>query len=425
MNTRLARNVLIALLALSIASCTSADSDLTGVDVDTVTGTISVGVTSPGSSDFEIAVFLNGPAGFPPRTAPLRLGDTLTFDDLEPGTYTVGTTIFGFDCQSVSASVRGNQTTRADIACTRRAAAATGVVTGIVMSGDSPLGGASVELSAPGVSYTRTSGANGNISFVGVQAGEYTLSASHQHFTCSVQTIHVDPAQRANANISCTPKPTGEITGTVFSNDLETTIVHLTGPASRTATPVGSLNGAHFTFDDLPPGTYRITATASGMTCSEVSAAVQVGRTTAVEIHCSDNPPVGGDLINNLGNWGYIRLNPSQTGICPSPLPDAGSGSIVRGSTNTTFKIIGLDPEIEIVGLYDGGSGGFTGSGTTVRGDGSTLQSDVTGSFYWDVWDVGGFWFSTYSAWTRRHRDPSGNLVCTEVYEAHGYPVGS
>ena len=296
----------------------------------------------------------------------------------------------------------------------------TGFVSGVVTSGDSPISGASVELGAPGVSYTRTSGANGNISFVGIQAGQYTLSASHERFTCPVQTIHVNPLQRTTANISCTPKPTGDITGVVFSSQPETATVLLTGPASRTKTVVGSVNGAPFTFDDLPPGAYRITATTSGMTCSEVNAAVQAGRTTAVEIRCSDNPAVGDTLI---GNWGYIRLNPSQTGICPGPLPDAGSGSIVRGSTSGTIKIIGLDPAIEIVGLYDAGSGMFTGSGTTVRGDGSTLQSDVSGSFYWDIWYDGGFWFSTYSAWTRRHRDPSGNLVCTEVYEAHAYRV--
>ena len=420
MNAPLARNFLIASLAL--AACTSAESDVTGVDVDTVTGTISVGVTSPGSGDFAITVVLTGPVGFERRTTGTRLGGTATFTRLEPGSYTVSTTIFGFDCQSVTADVQASRTTTASIACNQRTTTSTntGIVTGVVTSGDSPISGASVELRAPGVSYTRTSGANGNLSFVGVQAGEYTLSASHQHFTCPVQTIHVDPAQTAIANISCTPKPTGDITGIVFSN--ETTIVHLTGPASRTATAEGSPNGVHFTFDDLPPGTYRITATASGMACSEVSAAVQAGRTTAVEIRCSDIPPVEiGDEL--LGSWGYIRLNPGQTGICPSPLPDSGSGSIVRGSTNSTIRIIGLDPAIEIVGRYDGGSGGFTGSGTTVRGDGSTLQSDVTGSFYWDVWYDGGFWFSTHNTWTRRHRDPSGNLVCTEVYEAHGYRV--
>lgn len=419
MNVPLARNCMIAFLAL--AACTSAEGEVTAVDE--VRGALSVSVTSLGSSEFVITVYLDGPEGVPTRTAPMRLGSTFVFTGLEPGVYTVGTTILGFDCQSASATVEGNQTTPTTIACDRKGATATGVVTGIVTGGDFPLGGALVELTAPGVVLSRHTAANGQLSFVGVPAGEYTVTASHQHFTCPTQTIHVDPAQRATANISCTSKPSGAITGIVvpsFPFDLEGAFVHLTGPISRTATAVGSLNGADFTFDDLPPGTYRITATASGMTCSEVSAAVQAGRTTAVEIRCSDNPPVGDTLI---GNWGYIRLNPSQTGICPGPLPDAGSGSIVRGSTNSMIRIIGLDPAIEIVGLYDAGSGVFTGSGTTVRGDGSTLQSDVNLSFYWDIWYDGGFWFSTYSAWTRRHRDPSGNLVCTEVYDAHGYRV--
>src|SRR5688500_676838 len=118
MNAPLARNFLIASLAL--AACTSAESDVTGGDVDTVTGTSSVGVTSSGSGDFAIPVVLTGPVGFERRTTGTRMGGTATFTDLEPGPYTVSTTIFGFDCQSVSADVQASRTTTASIACTRR-----------------------------------------------------------------------------------------------------------------------------------------------------------------------------------------------------------------------------------------------------------------------------------------------------------------
>jgi hypothetical protein len=415
------RSFLIAVLALTIASCTSAESPVTGVDP--VTGTISVGITSPGSNDFVVTVFVNGPGGF--RTAPMRLAGTLAFSDLEPGAYTVGTTILGFDCQSVSANVQGNQTTSANIACTRRTATATGIVTGMVTGGDSPLSGAAVELSAHGVVLTRRTSVNGHLSFVGVPGGEYALTASHQHFTCPVQPIHVNPDQVTTANISCTPKPTGAITGIVSPVDLESAHVQLNGPASRTTTAAPLRDS--FAFDELPPGTYTVTATASGVNCDAVSAVVQAAQTTTVAITCtSPTPPEPSSPFASelVGGWAYNRTSVGQTGTCQGVLSGTVSefsGFMTFGASNSSIQIVGLDPDLALVGLYEAGV--FNGSGTTARGDGSTIQVDVTLSFYLDRWYDGGLWFSTMM-WTRRHRDPGGNLVCTEVYDAIGYRVG-
>jgi hypothetical protein len=398
---------------------------LTGVD-DNVTGTIRVSVTSSGSSDFGITVLLTGPEGFPQRTAAMSLGATSTFTDLEPGAYTVSTSIFGFDCQSVSANVQAGQTTTANIACTRRTGSITGIVTGIVTSGDLPISGASVELAAPGVTLTRNSGANGNVSFVGVEAGEYTLTTFHQNFTCPIQTIIVDPAQTTTANISCTPKTTGTITGGVTNGfDLGSPVVdatvNLTGPASRTAT-AGSQGS--FVFDDLQPGIYTVTATSPFMNCQAASADVQAARTTTVQISCMFRSPLGSEIE---GGWGYDRLLRSQTGNCPVPLPETGMGSMTFTSSNNTIEIVGLDPELAIIGVYDEESGSYTGTGTAVLGDGSSLQTDITLNFDFFVWDFSPFPPVFYtdatpsSVWTRRHRDPSGDLVCTEIYGAGGF----
>ncbi|HYO47228.1 MAG TPA: carboxypeptidase-like regulatory domain-containing protein [Gemmatimonadota bacterium] len=419
---RTTRSFAIALLALAIGSCASGDGDLTGVD--TVKGTISVGVTSSGSSDFGITILLTGPEGFSPRTAAMNLGGTSTFADLDPGAYTVSTTIFGFDCQSVSANVQGGQTTTANIACTRKTGSTTGIVTGIVMGGDAPIGGASVELVAPGVVLRRHTAANGRLTFVGVEAGEYTVTAFHQHFTCPIQTIIVDPAQTTTANISCAPKTTGTITGTVTtgafdSGEIAGAIVNLTGPASRTAT-AGSLGS--FAFDELQPGTYTVSATFPIMNCQAVSVDVQAARTTTVQINCTFRLPSGSEIE---GGWGYSRLLRSQTGSCPLPLPETGTGSMAFNSSNNTIQIVGLDPELAIIGVYDEESGVYAGSGAAVLGDGSTIQSDVTVNFDWDYWGdslLPVFYTDATpsSVWTRRHRDLSGNLVCTEIYGAGG-----
>lgn len=424
MTAPLARNILTALLPLAIGSCTSGNGGLTGIDEPK--GIIHVGVTSSPAGDFGITVALTGPEGFSARSATMNLGDTSVFADLDPGSYTLHTSLFGFDCPSVSVTVRGNQTTTAEIVCTRRAGAITGVVLGNVSSGDLPISGASVELSAPGVNLTRHSSANGNVSFVGVEAGEYTVTAFHQHFLCPTQTLIVDPSQSTTFSISCTPKTTGVIVGTVIfglntGSPISDATVAVTGPGSRSAT-TGS-NGS-FMFDELQPGTYTVTATFPFMNCQAVSADVGAARTTTVQVSCTFRFPFGGEIA---GAWAYDRLLRTQTGTCPAPLPDTGIGSMTFHSTSGTIEIVGLDPALTIRGVYDNGTGIYTGTGTAALGDGSSLQTDVIFNFDINAWDffppAAVFYTDATptSIWTRRHRDQAGSLVCTEIYGAQGF----
>ncbi len=420
----LPRNLAIALIVTAIGSCTSENGELTGIDEPK--GIIRVGVTSSPAGDFGITVALTGPEGFSARTATMSLGETSAFADLDPGSYTLSTALFGFDCPSVSVTVRGNQTTIAEIVCTRRAGAITGVVLGNVSSGDLPISGASVELSAPGVNLTRHSSANGNVSFVGVEAGEYTVTVFHQHFICPTQTIIVDPSQSTSFTISCTPKTTGVIVGSVIfgvetGSPISDATVDLTGPASRTAT--SSSNGS-FTFDELQPGTYTLTATFPFMNCQAVSADVGAARTTTVQVGCTFRFPLGGEIA---GAWAYDRLLRAQTGTCPAPLPDVGIGSMTFNSASGTIEIVGLDPALTIRGTYDNETGIYTGTGTAAAGDGSSIQTDVILNFdinAWDFFPPAPVFFTDAtptSVWTRRHRDPAGSLVCTEVYGAQGF----
>ena len=410
----------IPVLFLAMSSCTdSPERGLTGPD--TAPGTVSVSVTSSDSSVFEITVSLSGPPSFRRREAHMRIGETSTFDDLEPGAYLVSTTIFGYDCLPVSVVVQPRQTTAAGIACIHRATSAiTGTITGTVTSGDSPIGGASVELSAPGVSMTRLTALNGQLSFVGVQGGEYHLTVSHKHFHCPGQTLQIVPDRTTTVDIECSPKSTGTITGIVTPSGVQVEVVQLTGPAARSTT--ADHRNSSFAFDDLPPGAYTVTATASGGTCDPVRADVQAARDTPVVITCAfRSPPSGpsGPLPAEIaGAWGYHRTLVSQTGSCPSPLPQPGTGSMAFGSGTRTMTALGLDPELPFVGPYEE-SGAYAASGSTTLGDGSTIRSHANLSFYWDMWDVGGLVF--VGSFTRKHGAPGGTLVCTEVYDVWGW----
>lgn len=407
----------IALLALVIgARCSSESSGLTGGEEPTpTTGTISVTVISGGGSPITATatVKLTGPTE---RTTTGNIGATLTITDLPPGTYTVVATASSFiTCQSVSADVHAGQTTTANISCTRT----TGRVAVTVTSGGSPISGAPVTLTGAGLEMTRTTGADGAFTFV-VKPGEYTVTAVLHHFTCPVQTVLVELDQTTTAALSCAPKTTGTITGTVTAPDfgpIHGATIDLTGPVSRTAT-AGSLDSS-FAFDELPPGTYTVTATAFGWACQSASADVRAAQTTTVQISCTARPPIGSEIE---GNWGYNRLLRSQTGSCPPPLPATGTGSMTFSPSDDTIRIVGLDPELAIGGVYDEETGSYTGSGAAVLSDGSTIQSVVTVTFGFDFESFVVFFTDATpsSVWTRQHRGPSGNLVCTEIYGAGG-----
>jgi hypothetical protein len=414
---RIAFSFAIALLALAMgARCDSANSLTGGEHPTPSTGTIRVTVIVRGSPiGADATVRLTGPAE---RTTTAAVGTTSTITDLPPGSYDVTATISGgfIDCQSVSANLQAGETAAADIICTRRI----GTITGTVIGAGAPISDATVRLTGSGVDRTATTGRSGTFTFTAL-TGEYTVTTFSQHFVCPVRTVLVEVNQTMTADISCAPKSTGTITGTVTvgAERIHGTTVNLTGPATRTATAdeFGS-----FAIDELPPGTYTVAAIPFGADCHSVSADVQAAQTTTVQISCTFRPPIGSEIE---GGWSYYdRLLRSQTGTCPPSLPETGTGSMTFNSSNNTIEIVGLDPELTIIGPYDKDSGSYAGTGAVVLGDGSSIQTNVSVTFGVETFE--GYYTHFYTdatpshVMTRRHRDPGRNLVCTEIYGAGG-----
>jgi Tol biopolymer transport system component len=100
-------------------------------------------------------------------------------------------------------------------------------------------------------------------------------------------TAHNNPAELDNP---VDPGPSssqmGTLSGTVMVNASPVVgiQVSLTGPGGNRTAPTGT-NGS-FTFNDLPPGAYIVTATVAEVTCNSASADVQAGQTAAVSIAC-------------------------------------------------------------------------------------------------------------------------------------------
>lgn len=346
------------------------------------------------------------------------------FADLPPGTYTLTVVLSGFACESASADVQAGHTATPSIVCVD----VRGTITGTVTAGGTPLPGIAVNLSAlSAVARIASTDEAGVFEFAFVPAGDdYIVSASPEGTTCESASAPLKANQTVLVEVVC--QPTGQLVVWVGTPEGWGILANVTasGPVHREAAV--SWNAGRV-FDELPPGEYTLTATTWSGTCESVATTVQVARITSVQIVCELDLNVGGDDI--AGDWSFYLPREDefgfpvyvQAGNCPALLPEQGSGSIRFDSSKDTVSIVWLfDPEFMIVGRFQGFDfveDGFSGTGGAVRADGSSIQSEVTGTFGFFVVDGSVyFWFS--GSMTREHRDPGGDLVCTETYTVVG-----
>lgn len=225
--------------------------------------------------------------------------------------------------------------------------------------------------------------------------------------------------------------PTSRIIGAVLDADfgfgIHSATVTVSGPVTRMTRTSSAFSPGDFEFNRLPPGDYTVAVTASFVIasgvivadCQSVTAKAEGGQTTNVVVECAF-PHLTGSEIE--GDWSYSRFTPQQVGSCPPALPSLASGTMTFDSGNGAIAIVGLDPELTIVGNYDPASGRYTGRGSAVLGDGSSIRTDMTATFGFQAFPLEeGFIFS--GVMKRQHRDPGGNLVCTETYEPTGFPM--
>jgi uncharacterized protein (DUF2141 family) len=132
------------------------------------------------------------------------------------------------------------------------------------------------------------------------------------------------------------PGLSGAIQGTISMGDspLFGIQVSLEGPAGNRTASTGA-NGS-FTFADLPPGAYTVTANVAEATCNSASAAVQAGQTAQVNIDCEQ---AGGLIIGTV----LVGGTPPQQSASVSLTGPAGNRTASTGA-NGNFTFTDLPP---------------------------------------------------------------------------------
>jgi hypothetical protein len=425
MNRLFSRLAAIVLVTAIVSSCDSANPlDPGGIPPDgtppdetllaSITGTVMVG----GAPHFGARVTLTG-MGITLTTTSWTQG-TFRFAGLPSGTYTLSAAPgSGFTCEPESAVVHAGQSASAILACVDLR----GTVTGTLTAGGVPLRGVRIELSALG--RTDLTDPEGAFTFPFVPPGDYTVSAFPSGTTCEPSSLPLEANQTVSVDIVC--RPVGQISVAARTHEglAVPATVTVSGPVRREAQLTWN---NRILFEDLPPGEYTLTASDWLGDCRPVTTTLEVARVEILEILCDDfsEADIQGEWFVSLpaeDDFGEVLY--SQIGDCPPLLTlwDQRRASIAFDSGRGRIFITGFDPVVTIVGEFPEARS-LAGSGTLVRGDGSSIQSHLIGEV--GIGDLnGGFGFFGYLS--REHRSPNGgSVVCTEIYEVHGNtpPIG-
>jgi hypothetical protein len=304
-----------------------------------------------------------------------------------------------------------------------------GTITGTVTAGGAPISGMRIVLSPLG--RIATTNEAGVFDLTSVPAGDYTVSAVPQGTNCEPVSISLEVNQTAIVDLLC--QPFGRILLTVRTPDgywIPASVI-ASGPVRREAqTDVGGV-----LINDLPPGDYILTATTGFGACPSMAATVQLALTKSVRIVCDLSDLLDGRDLE--GSWSvYLPREDDfgfesywhQAGLCPPVLSVERQGEgIAFDSGSDTISLVGFDPDVTIVGDFQGfvisgreATAGFIGAGGAAGADGASIRSRITGTFGLSVNAPSEVFFWFFGTLTREHRDPGGDLVCTETYRVEG-----
>ena len=246
---------------------------------------------------------------------------TYTIAGLAPGTYTATATASGYASSSASVTLTAGTTTTQNFALAPNPGTITGTVTDAATT--APIAGATVSYSGG----STTTDSSGVYTLANVAEGTYSVTASAAGYAGQSRTVTVGPGATATQNFALTP-PNGAITGTVTNAATATPISGATVSYSGGST---TTNGSgQYTLSNVAPGTYSVTASASGFSSQSQSVTVGAGQTATANFALRLAP-----LFSDGFESGTMSAWTSSTGLAVQTATVHSGTYAAEGSTVT------------------------------------------------------------------------------------------
>ncbi len=313
----------------------------------------------------------------------------------------------------------------------------TGTISGTVKdTNNNPIQGATVSTNTGG--YTTTSASDGSYTLSAVAPGTYNVTASKAGYNSQTQsnkTVTAGQITTVNFNLTLVP---GTISGTVkdASNNGIVGATVTTSPGNYSAT-TGS--GGAYTINNVPQGTYDVTASKSGyLSDTQTGKTVTSGQTTTVNFTLySNRGKISGTVKDECGDViGGATVSTNTGGYTTTSLEDgtyllddvvAGTYSVTASKSgfnsatnnnvsvtagNTTVSNFALQAITQQEKLVNGSfdAGFFTFWGGSMANDwGATWRSTPDGTT-WGSYNAGGGYGYAQSVYVNNQNSEAGIL---------------
>ena len=254
---------------------------------------------------------------------------------------------------------------------------------------------------------TTKTDSNGNYSFSNVPVGSYTVTGSQVGYqSASIQNVSVTSGSNAVSNLVLTATSSGTISGIVTNMSgaaiVGAIISYSGGSTTATTNSAGSYTLA------VGPGTYSVTASASGfLTSTQPNVSVTSNSTTTVNFALAQSGTISGTVTNSAGT-GLANATVSYSGGSTTATTNSGGAytlSVAPGTYSVSASAIGYQSStqsnvtvsvgttttanfslIQLVGTISGtvtNSAGAAISGATVSysGGSTTATTNAAGSY--------------------------------------------
>ncbi|HVM53090.1 MAG TPA: carboxypeptidase regulatory-like domain-containing protein [Acidimicrobiales bacterium] len=318
---------------------------------------------------------------------------------LVPGTYVVTFERFGFEPQSVIATVDAGQHEVIDVrldALPASARAGDAVVRGIVRSSSTgnPIEGVAV---ASG-DHRATSGADGSFTLDGLEAGTYELGFTHARHQPATRTVRL--AREADVTIDVTLLPLGGVQGQV--TDLTATplvgvsvsVAADDGTTPVTVSPVTTnAQGEYSILEMLPTGSYVLTFNLAGFQTRTREFEAAAGTVATVDMTLLELAAIEGTIQEPAAGvtGGFTLLDDVEVTV--SAVSSTGALTTVSSTTVTAgeYRINNLQPGNYRITASKAGYGTVTKDLPDVKlrevRDGSVILTpgaqNVSGRVFW------------------------------------------